>query len=136
MDHDSQFVTSLGQLLAQQLQPLRDDIARLHTEVSGLQVAGARRNGTANATAKELARLSGLIESLPCTAHAQQMADLNLKVALLQREDKAHVEQDERQEKQLEKAKDTVSEVVKYVLTSILGMVLTYAFFKITGVAP
>jgi hypothetical protein len=136
MEHDSQFVTSLGQLLAQQLQPLRDDIAKLHVDVGELKVAGARRNGCADSTSKELARLSDLIEKLPCSVHAQQMAELNLKVALLEREDQVHDDKDQRQEKQLDTAKADIKEVAKYVVTSIVSLVIGYLFFRITGIAP
>jgi hypothetical protein len=133
---DSKILTSFGALLTQQLQPIRDDLSAIHTEISELKVAGVRRNGHASSTSTELTRLSGLIEALPCSQHAKEMADMRLEVALLKREDKAHDEKVGRQEKQLDKTAQTWVDVVKYVVTTVLGLVIGYFFFKITGVTP
>ncbi len=94
----------------------------LRAQVVTLREQSARRNGYVESINTKLANLQVMVATRPCEAHTLQLAAL---------------EKDEGQDKKRwETVTDTTLEIVKYVVTFLIGAVLTYIIFKLTGVTP
>ncbi|MCP4537707.1 MAG: hypothetical protein GY832_11215 [Chloroflexi bacterium] len=100
----------------------QDAFADLREQVVTLREHSAKRNGYVEAINQKLAELQTTASNRPCEAHALRLLAL---------------EKDEGQDKKRwEKVTDTMWEIGKYVVTCLIGAVLAYIVYKLTGVTP